>query len=90
MSGLAFEYIAGEEGNPTNTEVDIFLIGNVFHLYNLPCGIVYEIEVHTPHVNNEYFKVLTTKRCGLAFKKLNKDEMLQLKLFLQAYSTGLA
>jgi hypothetical protein len=34
-------------------------------------------------------KILTTKRCGVAFKKLNTDEKLQLKQFLQAHATGL-
>ncbi|MGD9122108.1 MAG: hypothetical protein PVG59_15610 [Desulfobacterales bacterium] len=88
LGGLAFEYIVGEALNEDATEADIFLVGNVFHLHNIPCRIIYDIEVHVPYVNNSYVKLLTTKRCGLAFGKLNDDKLLQLKFFIQAYTAG--
>lgn len=90
LGGLAFEYIAGESGQTDVCEVDIFFSGNLFQLYYIPCEIVYEIEVHSPHVDNKYSQTLKTKRCGLAFRNLGADETTKLKLFLQAYSDGMA
>lgn len=76
--GLAFEYIVGEESQMQSNQVDIFLTGKVFHLYNVPCRLIYDIEVHIPHVNNHFVKMLTTKRCGLQFEKLTEEEKNQL------------
>ena len=90
LGGLAFEYIGGESEQTDISEVDIFLAGNVFQLYNIPCEIIYEIEVHSPHVDNPYSQTLKTKRCGLAFRNLSPDQTSKLKFFLQAYSDGLA
>ncbi len=90
LGGLAFEYIVGEATKENATEVDIFLVGNVFHLHNIPCRIVYDFDVHVPHVNNSYVKILTTKRCGLQFKPNTDENLIQLKLFLEAYVDQLA
>jgi hypothetical protein len=90
LGGLAFEYIVGDGQNEKATETDIFLVGNVIQLHNLPCRIIYDFKVRVPYVNNNYLKILTTKRCGLAFDKLNKEKDFQLRLFLTAYTTVLA
>lgn len=81
--GLAFEYIVGEEKKLKQTKLDIFLIGDIFQLYNIPCKIVYDISIHVSHVNNSFIEALTTKRCGLSFYKLSKDDSLYLQLLLQ-------
>ena len=90
FGGLAMEYIVGEDSHNNSSKVDIFLTGNVFHLYNVPCRLVYDIEIHVPHVNNKYVKILTTKRCGLQFKEFTEDDMEQLKLFLETHTTNSA
>ena len=90
LGGLAFEYIVGEATKENATEADIFLVGNVFHLHNIPCRIVYDFDVHVPHVNNSYVKILTTKRCGLQFKPHTEEILTQLGLFIEAYSNRLA
>lgn len=89
LGGLAFEYIVGDALKEEATETDIFLVGNVFHLHNIPCQIIYDFEVHVPHVNNSYVKILTTKRCGLRFAPLNEETITELKLFLHEYTEGL-
>jgi hypothetical protein len=86
--GLSIEYIAGENTVHVPTHVDVFMTGHVFHLYNVPCELIYDIEVHVPHVNNRYVKILTTKRCGVQFSELNEDDEAQLALFLEAYTNG--
>ena len=90
LGGLAFEYIVGESRETSASEVDVFMTGNAFQLYNVPCVIVSDIEVQAPHVDNEYRQTLATRRCGLAFRNLNANDFTQLKLCLQAYSAGLA
>ena len=88
IGGLAIEYIAGEATSSDPSQVDIFLTGRTFHLYNLPCRLLYDIEIHVPHVNNRYVKILTTKRCGIQFKDLDDDELTQLLLYLDSYTVS--
>ena len=88
LGGLAFEYIVGDAIKEDATEIDIFLVGNVFHIHKIPCQIIYDFEVHVPHVNNSYIKILTTKRCGLQFESHNDEIINQLKLFLDAYTNS--
>ena len=87
--GLSFEYIFGDASKEDATEIDIFLVGNVFHLHNLPSRIIYDIDVHVPHVNNGYVRILTTKRCGLRFRRLNQDDEMQLTNFIENYTAKL-
>ena len=86
MGGLSFEYICGENTTQNSSQIDIFVVGNVFHLYSVPCKMVYDIQIHVPHVNNHFAKILTTKRCGVQFEDLSDDILIQLKLFLKMCS----
>ena len=90
LGGLSFEYIVGDSLKEEATEADIFLVGNVFHLHNIPCQIIYDIKVHVPHVNNSYVKILTTKKCGLQFGSLSENSRTQLKTFLEVHTRGSA
>jgi hypothetical protein len=83
VGGLSFEYIVGEEININATRLDIFSVGNIFHLYNIPCKVIYNINVHVPHVKNQFISVLTTGRCGLKFDLLPKSDFSNLKLFVE-------
>ena len=47
LGGLSFEYIVGDSPKEDAAEADIFLVGNVFHLHNIPCRIIYDFEVPT-------------------------------------------
>jgi len=86
--GLAFEYIAGETTRNQDTQVDIFLTGNVFHLYNVPCEVVYEADIHVPHVNTKFVRLLTTRRCGIKFGDLSESDIRELDKFLAAHTIG--
>lgn len=88
LGGLAFEYIVGETLKESSTKADIFLVGNIFYLHNIPCRIIYDFDVHVPHVNNGYVKILTTKRCGLKFGSFTDEIQTQLTLFLEAHTIG--
>ena len=86
LGGLAFEYIGGDSPDEDTCEADIFIVGNVFHLHNIPCRIIYDYDVYVPYVNSSYVKKLTTKRCGLKFERLSKEMTTQLILFLEAHT----
>jgi hypothetical protein len=86
LGGLSLEYLSGESTSMNPSKVDIFLVGSVFHLYNVPCRIVYDIQTHVPHVNNKFIKILTTKRCGIEFEAISEDDFTQLKLFIEAHT----
>lgn len=88
LGGMAFEYIVGETIKEDSSEADIFLVGNFFHLHDIPCRIIYDFDVHIPHVNNSFVKILTTKRCGLQFRSQNDEIIAQLRLFLDAHTAG--
>lgn len=88
IGGLAIEYIVGEDENHRPSQVDIFMSGQVFHLNSLPCKLVYDMEVHVPHVNNQYVKLLTTKRCGVQFEELSDHDQAQLEIFLESCTSG--
>lgn len=90
LDGLSFEYLSGESTSVDSSRVDIFLVGSIFHLYNVPCEMVYDIKVHELHEDNNYIKMLTTKRCGIKFKKMSKDDFAQMTLFLEADTIGIS
>lgn len=86
LGGLSFEYICGEDITQNSSQIDLFVVGNFFHLYNVPCKMIYDIQIHVPHVENHFTKILTTNRCGIQFKVLSDDVLVQLKLFLNICS----
>ena len=90
LGGLSFEYITGENSNQNSSSVDIFLIGNIFHLHNVPCKTIYDISIHIPYVNNQFIKILTTRRCGLQFEQLTDENNTKLILFLENHGQGIS
>ena len=90
LGGLSIEYIAGEGNNHDDSLVDIFLTNDGFHLYNVPCSVVSDIELQVPHVNNMFVEFLTTKRCGIQFSEISKEDKNQLKLFIDTRTIRVA
>ena len=56
QGGLAFEYLAGENKKVNSFKIDIFLVGNVFHLYNVPCEIIYDIKIRLTFVRRIFLR----------------------------------
>lgn len=83
LGGLAFEYISESETDRDSSRIDIFIIGDVFNLYNIPCKVVYDIQQPVPLENYESIKISPTKRCGVKFGALTDDDLAQMKLFLE-------
>jgi hypothetical protein len=91
LGGLAFEYFSAAGTDRNSSRVDIFLIGDVFHLYNIPCEVLYDIPHPVQSENIESIKFSPTKRCGVQFGTLTEDDVAQMKLFLESHtkSSGL-
>jgi hypothetical protein len=80
--GLAFDYIV-VEGPPGEDEfVDIFMADNAFHLRELPCRIVYEIDVDTPRMSDSRTAMLTKRRCGIRFSDVGERHHREIKMLI--------
>jgi len=87
IGGLAFSYFSETcemSSNSHVSQVDIFLSGNGFHLYNVPCNIVYD----TPNVSDDEGFLVTMCRCGLHFGELTESQLEQLNFFIKHYTRG--
>jgi PilZ domain-containing protein len=86
IKGLALSYLSESIKTCSDrdfSQVYIFLSGNSFHLPNVPCKIVYDIQDPKSIKDN-----IIVNRCGLHFGKLSKIQSELLKLFLENYTTG--
>lgn len=81
--GLAFEYIVGEGFPGMAHSVDIFMADDAFHLRELPCRIVYEIDVDVPRMTDSLAAMLTKRRCGIRFADIPEDHRQAIRLLLQ-------
>jgi hypothetical protein len=74
IEGLGFSYLrqtGDTRSDDRDSQVDIFLPENGFHLFNIPCRIVYE---KTDVDSVEGFPV-EMSRCGLYFGKLSEIQL---------------
>jgi hypothetical protein len=91
LGGLAFEYIDGEDMDQTFSQIsqiDIFVVGGVFHLYGIPCEVKYDIKFDRQNEDIENSTISSTRRCGVQFGKISKDDLVQLKSFLKYHTNG--
>jgi hypothetical protein len=86
INGLSFSYLSETVGAGSDrhlTQVDIFTSGNNFHLSNVPCKIVYDIQDPTSGKHLD----LMMCRCGLKFNEPTKSQSEQLELFIKNHTT---
>jgi hypothetical protein len=83
ISGLAFRYVDREEP-PKGTHMDIFMIGDVFHLGKVSVKTVSDVEV----VHGRPYCSFTIRRCGVMFGELTDDQKAQLEQFIQDRTIG--
>jgi len=97
MGGLAFEYLDFSENSdqvssPKDTfeplPVSIFLSKNDFHLPNVPCKIVYDINAPVSDSSQRFITSLNYRLCGVKFGTLSEDIMAKLEFFLKNHATG--
>ncbi len=83
LNGLAFRYLAGEKSGEEHKKVDIFLSENGFHLPDVACTIVYDVEDAS-----EGSLGITLYRCGLTYGSLGEESQGKLEHFIDNYTTG--
>jgi len=86
LGGLAFDYISAVGMDGDFSRIDIFLIGDVSHLYDITCEIAYDIQQPVPYKKIESIKPSSTRRCGIKFVTLTEDDTTQLKFFLESHT----
>jgi hypothetical protein len=82
--GLAFRYIAGEEGSNGSFELIILLANNNFHLDKVPFETISDFEI----ANEVPFSSITMRRRGVQFGKLTDKQISQLDYFIRNYTIG--
>jgi c-di-GMP-binding flagellar brake protein YcgR len=88
IGGLALEYITDEKSGLAYSQVDIFVRGKEFHLFKLPCKIVYDIRLDAPEKVQALASTLLRRRCGVEFDWITKKHKKQLEEFLRIHTVG--
>ena len=90
MAGLALEYLTDTVSEFENSNVEIFLRGEEFHISKIPCKLIYDIPLNSTANNQILPYGLMRKRCGVQFENLSKIYRKQLERFIETYTTGKA
>ena len=70
IGGLAIKYITDEESAQNNLDVSIFNKEERFHLFKLPCKIMYDIRLDAPRKAQVTAGALVHRRCGVQFVRI--------------------
>ena len=84
--GMTFEYYSDGNECAKFSQVDLFEVGGVVNLRNLPCKIIYDITLPPARDGIESLKRSRNRRCGVEFKNLAKEDTAQLALFLESHT----
>lgn len=77
--GLAFRYVGGKD-HVSGTCMDIFMIGDVFHLGEVSVKVISDVEVLGGKSS--------IRRCGVQFGELTDIQRFQLQKFIQDCTAG--
>ncbi len=87
IQGLAFEYMSrGEEVKDQLCEVDIFVDGQRFYLAEVQCKALYDIPVPTDTSDYDLKGTFMTRRCGVQFEDLTREQTRQIRVFLKKFT----
>lgn len=84
IKGLGFSYlreVTQFDSIGHDTQVDIFMVKDRFHLFNLPCKIVYENTSVDPYAD----LYVNRFKCGLCFEDLSKTRLDLLNFLIKNY-----
>ena len=99
IGGLAFEYVniseisdqvSSNRDTFESLQASIFLSKNNFHLSNVPCKIIYDINAPVPDKHQEFITSLKHRLCGVKFGMLSEDMTAKLEFFLKNHTTELS
>jgi len=90
-SGTSFEYICENDvGQELRQNLDIFIFGNAFKLPDIVCEVVYDYPLTKSNDKDPSLTWNVSRRCGVQFIRLDKDQREQLLYFIANYNEGLA
>ena len=86
-SGLCFQYLAKEDqaGEAPAIEADIFMSDNGYYLPDVSCKLVWDTEAKEKMTFPIGFQ---SRRCGLRFLSLTKEQRNKLEHYLQVHTAG--
>ncbi len=87
--GLAFEYLSENDKNEEDSQLDIFLSENGYHISGIPCKVVYDKPVSRPYIYQTFSQAFTARQCGVQFGKLSRKKSVQLYSFLKNHTAEL-
>ncbi|MCJ7686594.1 MAG: PilZ domain-containing protein, partial [Desulfobacteraceae bacterium] len=86
--GLRCKYLPpADEKTPaaeTSHLIDIFISNNGFHLTNIPCSLIYDVE----NDQLSFMPDLMARQCGLKFDQLTEKQEKQINHFLVKHTAG--
>jgi hypothetical protein len=80
MGGLAFDYIPREELSSGPSELQIFLVGNVY-VYKIPFKSVWDQEAKQVSASS-----LRMRQCGVQFGELTGNQKSELEYFIRHHT----
>ena len=84
--GLCFQYLAKEDQTEeVAVQADIFMSDNGYYLPDVACKLVWDTETKEKMTFPIGFQ---SRRCGLQFVKLTKDQRDKLEFYLQEHTFG--
>ena len=82
--GLAFRYTVTDSHENESHELDIFLIGEVFHLSRVPFKIISDLRIDEKSPPSP----LQMWRCGVQFGELTQNQIQELEYFIRKHTVG--
>ena len=89
IDGLAIKYVTDGDCDQNKLYVNIFIRGEKFHLFKLPCKIKYDIRLDAPGQGQETAGTIMHKRCGVQFDRITQKHKKELEEFLSENTVGL-
>ena len=89
VGGLCFQYLAKNDqlGDAPAIEADIFMSDNGYYLPDLTCKLVWDTEIEEEVTFPVGFQ---SRRCGLRFAGLTKDQKTKLERYIREHTAGTA
>ena len=91
IGGLAFEYIdCTENCVQDSSRVTIFHSHNEFHLPNLACRLIWNLEISPENDDSQFIRQYAIHRCAIQFGDITAKQRKQLEFFINHYTCGTA
>jgi hypothetical protein len=84
MSGVAFGFIDGEKPSKDLNELDMLFMDSGFSMRKIRFDTIWNFRIPNEVLYNDQ----QMRRCGVKFKKMNRDQTFELKCFIESHNIG--